>query len=103
MPQPNEKMMDIESPGSKEDQNLLLAPWGNHHIMFANGETSPRLHKAPSSIFSFAPKFPGAGSNGKRYFIQLFSAERSLHKSEVMLMKLSKEKLTNMSCDGYKQ
>lgn len=62
-------IMDIESPSPKDDQNLLLAPWGTHSIMYPNGDSpSPRIQKSPSSVFSFAPKSPGAGSNGKRYF-----------------------------------
>lgn len=70
MPQQNDKItiMDIESPNLKEDQNLLLAPWGNNHIAFTNGDSpSPRIPKSPSSVFSFAPKSPGAGSKGSRY------------------------------------
>lgn len=70
MPSLNDKttIMDVESPSSKEDQNLLLSPWGNNHIMFTNNEsTSPRgFPKSPSSVFSYAPKSPGTNSLGKR-------------------------------------
>lgn len=70
MPQQTDNIaiMDIESPNSKEDQNLLMAPWGNNHqIMYGNGDsTSPKLPRSPSSVFSFAPKSPGGGS-GMRY------------------------------------
>jgi hypothetical protein len=77
MPESRDKItiMDVESPSSKEDQNLLLAPWGNNHNVqaIANGESpSPRLlPKSPSSVFSFAPKSPGGGSNGMRYCVDL--------------------------------
>lgn len=60
-------VMDVESPTSREDHNLLLAPWNNHnHIMF-NETPSPKIPRSPSSIFSYPPKSPGAGSNGMRY------------------------------------
>lgn len=70
MPQQNDKItiMDVESPNSKEDQNLLLAPWGNNQLTFVSGDSpSPNIPKSPSSVFSFGPRSPGAGSNGKRY------------------------------------
>lgn len=61
--------MDVESPNSKEDQNLLLAPWGNNHqIVFSNGDMSPKIPRSPSSVFSFAPKSPG-GMSGMRYCV----------------------------------
>lgn len=59
--------MDVESPNSKEDQNVLMAPWGNNHIMFANNDSaSPKMQKSPSSVFSFAPRSPGGTSLGRR-------------------------------------
>lgn len=67
--QRNDKLtvVDIESPDGKEDQNLLLAPWGhpNNQLMYNRGNNqalcipSPRT---PSSIFSFNPRSP----NGMR-------------------------------------
>jgi hypothetical protein len=72
MPQQTDKItiMDVESPNSKEDQNLLLAPWGNNHqIVFSNGDMSPKIPRSPSSVFSFAPKSPGGGSHGMRYCV----------------------------------
>jgi hypothetical protein len=73
MPQQTDKItiMDVESPNSKEDQNLLLAPWGNNHqIVFSNGDMSPKIPRSPSSVFSFAPKSPGGGSHGMRYCVK---------------------------------
>jgi hypothetical protein len=70
MPKQNDKItiMDVESPNSKEDQNLLLAPWGNNHqIIYANGDSpSPKIPRSPSSVFSFAPKSPGGTSHGMK-------------------------------------
>ena len=71
MPQQSDKItiMDVESPNSKEDQNLLLAPWANNQqIVFSNGDMSPspKIPRSPSSVFSFAPKSPGGGSHGMR-------------------------------------
>ena len=67
MPQQSDKItiMEVESPNSKEDQNLLLAPWANNHqIAFSNGDMSPspKIAHSPSSVFSFGvnpPKSPG--------------------------------------------
>lgn len=60
--------MDIESPTSKEDRGLLLAPWANNHISFNNEPPSPIIHKSASSIFSYNQnqKSPGSGSLGRR-------------------------------------
>lgn len=69
MPQQNDKItiLDLETPpSSKEDQNLLLPPWGqNGNAIYIDSPSSPG--SPYNTITSGQPISPGGSSNGRRY------------------------------------
>ena len=61
----------VESPNSRDDQNLLLAPWGPK-IIIPNGDHSPTSPTTPTSPFMYAQRSPG-GTSVNRYSMFLFN------------------------------
>lgn len=59
----------VESPNSRDDQNLLLAPWGPK-ITIPNGNHTDSSPVTPTSPFQYAQRSPG-GTSVNRYCIFL--------------------------------
>lgn len=65
-------ILDLETPpSSKEEQNLLLPPWGqnNGHIIYCDTPSTPGMYSPYATItsrYSRPPISPGGSSNGRR-------------------------------------
>lgn len=66
-------ILDLETPpSSKEDQNLLLSPWGqnnNGQIIYCDTPSTPGMYSPYATItsrYSRPPISPGGSSNGRR-------------------------------------
>lgn len=65
-------ILELETPpSSKEEQNLLLPPWGqnNGHIIYCDTPSTPGMYSPYATITSRSsrpPVSPGGSSNGRR-------------------------------------